>query len=87
MISNIAYFILLGKLLYSTAFQTDKSAQRGQKNTACAQVDFPVKKNLALKKSRWHWRFQVFFAAGRTDCSGMVFYLLMPVKLFDVSNK
>jgi hypothetical protein len=49
LISNIAYFILLGKLLYSTAFQTDKSAQRGQKNTACAQVDFPVKKNLALK--------------------------------------
>jgi len=88
--SNIAHFIPLGKPLHAPSLfrsPTDKSAQRGQKNTAGPHENFPTKINVTQKKSRWRWQLQLFSAAGQAGFGGMVFYLLIARKLFEAGSR
>jgi hypothetical protein len=61
---------------------TDKSAQRGQINTAGFHIDSRVKKMRRAKKSRGYGRLWPFGGTGPGGFSEMVFDLLIPAKPF-----
>jgi hypothetical protein len=58
----------------------EKSAQRGQINTADLRFDFPVKKTCRAKKSCEQGRLRLFLKSGCAGCSEMVFDLLNVAK-------
>jgi hypothetical protein len=58
----------------------EKSAQRGQINTADFYFNFLVKKTWGAKKPRQHGRLQLFFEIGPAGFAGMVFDLLILAK-------
>jgi hypothetical protein len=86
-ISNIVHFARLGKPLPAVPpnrlrpqISTEKSAQRGQINTADFSVWFPGQKIVECKKVPRMRAIAAFFEAGHAGSREMVFDLLVDAK-------